>query len=153
MRILIAFCLALVATPVSAQSVAVSVGRDLADMADEYGQRDVDRLVQRLDDLAEAALVHSGRYPGARMELVLEDAAPNRPTFEQMASTPGLSMESLSLGGARISGQIIAADGTVTAVAYRWYETNIFASTAAGTWSDAERAMRRFARRLGDGAY
>jgi hypothetical protein len=151
--ILAAAVLAAIASPALAQSVDVRIGEALADKADEYGARDIERLINRLDSQAEAALGRSGRYAGARMELVIEDAAPNRPTVEQLADRPGLSMESLGVGGAEISGEIILADGARIPVAYRWFETSIAHVGAAATWSDAERAFRRFAQRLGEGSY
>lgn len=145
--------LAALASPALAQSVDVRVGQTLADKAEDYGPRDIERLLLRLDAQAEAALARSGRYPGARMELVIEDAVPNRPTFEQLADRPGLSMESIGIGGAEISGEILLADGTRIPVAYRWFETSIANIGAAATWSDADRAFRRFAQRLGEGRY
>lgn len=141
------------AGPVAAQSVDVRIGDDLAEKAEDYGARDIDRLIARLDEQAEAALPQSGRYAGARMELVIEDATPNRPTFQQMTDVPGLSMESLSIGGAEISGEIIFADGRRIPVAYRWFETSLAHVSAASTWSDADRAFRWFARRLAEGRY
>jgi hypothetical protein len=141
--------LAALASPALAQSVEVRIGQTPADRAEEYGARDIEHLLARLDAQAEAALVRSGRYPGARMELVIEGAVPNRPTFEQLADRPGLSMESIGIGGAEISGDTLLADGPRIPVAYRWFETSIANVGAAATWSDADRAFRRFAQRLG----
>ena len=142
-----------VASTAFAQAVDVRIGADLAEKAEDYGARDIDRLIARLDEAAEAALPRSGQYAGARLELVIEDATPNRPTFQQMADLPGLSMESLSIGGAEISGEIIFADGARRPVAYRWYETSLAHVSGASTWSDADRAFRVFTRRLAEGRY
>ena len=151
--ILTAVALWAVASTAFAQAVDVRIGADLAEKAEEYGARDIERLISRLDEAAEAALPQSGQYGGARLELVIEDATPNRPTFQQMADLPGLSMESLSIGGAEISGEIIFADGTRRPVAYRWFETSLANVSGASTWSDADRAFRVFARRLAEGRY
>lgn len=151
--ILITAIVCVLAVPAAAQSVEVRIGDDLAEKVEDYGPRDIDRLIARLDEQAEAALPVSGRYAGARMELVIEDAIPNRPTLRQMADLPGLSMESLSIGGADISGEIIFADGRRIPVAYRWFETSLAHVSAASTWSDAHRAFRSFARRLAEGRY
>lgn len=153
MRLLLAATLALsIAGPAMAQNVTVSAGTELADKIDHYGARDVDRLLARLDEQAEAALARSP-YAGARLELVVEDAVPNRPTFEQMADQPGLSMESIGIGGAEVSGQLIMPDGARIPVSYRWFETSLAHTFAAATWSDAERAFRRFCQNLEAGRY
>lgn len=153
MRLIPALTFCLAASPAMAQSVEVSVGAELADKTEEYGQRDVDRLVTSLDEAAEDALAQSGRYPGARLYLVLEDATPNRPTFQQLTDRPGLSMDSIGVGGAEISGRLVTADGAEIPVSYRWFETNLAFASAAHTWSDTERAFRRFAGRLAEGRY
>ncbi len=155
MRLLLAATLALsIAGPAMAQNVTVSAGTELADKIDEYGARDVDRLLARLDDQAEAALARSP-YAGARLELVVDDAVPNRPTFEQLADRPGLSMDSIGIGigGAEVSGQLVMPDGARIPVSYRWFETSLAHTFAAATWSDAERAFRRFCRNLEAGRY
>lgn len=154
MRLILATAIVgILASPVLAQAVEVRIGEDLADKVDEYGSRDIDRLVERLDAQAEAALPRSGRYAGARVELVIEDARPNRPTFQQMADLPGLSMESLSIGGADISGEIILADGSRVPVAYRWFETSLANVIGTSTWADTDRVFRRFTQRLAEGRY
>jgi hypothetical protein len=76
---------------------------------------------------------------------------PNRPTFKQLGDVPGLSMQSFGVGGAAIEGRIIAADGTETPIAYRWYETDIREIRAHWVWTDAETTFDRFARRLAKG--
>lgn len=132
--------------------VEVFVGDGLADQAEEYGQRDIDLLTERLEREVETALARSGLYQDARIRLVIEDARPNRPTFEQLRRRPGLSMESHGIGGADISGEIVTSDGRTLPVSYRWYESDI---RYAGmlTWSDASQAFGRFARRLAEGRY
>ena len=100
--------------------VTVTYGPKLEKKIDEYGVRDVDRLAEELRQsvLKEAARTHT--LDGARIELVLEDAVPNRPTFQQMSDKPGLSYESFGVGGASISGRVILADGVSRPVSYRW---------------------------------
>ena len=66
-------------------------------------------------------------------------------------NTPGLSMQSFGIGGAALEGRIVAADGTETPIAYRWYETDIRESYAHWVWTDAEFAFDRFARKLASG--
>ncbi len=132
--------------------VQVSIGSELADKADDYGVEDLARLAERLDREVEESLAASGRFPDAQVRLVIEDATPNRPTFQQLRDRPGLSMESYGIGGAEISGEIVTADGLRQPLSYRWFETNI-RNAGLTTWSDANRAFGRFANRLADGRF
>ena len=130
-------------------SVSVAIGPELQRKAEKtYGVRDVQRLADELREDVEKALAKSGRHQDARVELVLTDAKPNRPTFKQLGDTPGLSMESFGVGGAAIEGRIVAADGTATPVAYSWYETDIREAWGDWVWSDANHSFNRFAIRL-----
>ncbi|HEV7353789.1 MAG TPA: hypothetical protein VGN74_11750 [Brevundimonas sp.] len=134
-----------------APRVAVALGPDLQDKAEDIGQRDLDRLTGRLQREVEQALARDGGdVVSAR--LVLVDARPNRPTFEQVASRPGLdAFRSVSIGGARIEGEVTTADGVTRPVSYDWYSSNLADVRGFGVWDDADRAIDRFARRLADG--
>lgn len=134
-------------------SVSVAIGPELQEKAEKtYGVRDVQRLADELQRDVERELARRGGLgEGGRLELVLVDAKPNRPTFKQLGDTPGLSFQSFGVGGATIEGRAIAADGTVTPVRYRWYETDIRHAAYGSTWSDAEWTINRFASRLGRG--
>ena len=79
------------------------------------------------------------------------DVQPNRPTFKQMSDKPGLSFESFGVGGARIEGRAVAADGVATPLGYSYYEPDIAQAAMRATWSDAEWTIDRFAYRLGRG--
>lgn len=133
-------------------TVQVTVSPELQTKAvKKYGVRDVDRLAASLQSSVEKQLLRTGAYTDARIELVLVDAKPNRPTFKQLGDKPGLSYESFGIGGAKIAGRAVAADGTVTTLAYKWYETDITQVMPAGTWQDAEWTFDRFAWRLAKG--
>lgn len=144
---------AALASPQPASStVSVTIGPELHRTAQKtYGLRDVQRLADELRADVEREVARKGGFAGARIELVLVDAKPNRPTFKQLSDTPGLSYQSFGVGGATIEGQAIAADGTVTPLNYRWYETDIRQAANSSTWSDAEWTINRFASRLGGG--
>jgi hypothetical protein len=132
--------------------VSVSVGPELQKKAVKtYGVKEIRTLADRLGAEVERELARTGAYQDARIELVLADAKPNRPTFNQMGKQPGLSMESFGIGGATIEGRTIAADGTVTPVSYRWYETDIRQAPYKWVWGDAEWSFDRFARQLSRG--
>lgn len=132
--------------------VDVSIGPQLQAKAEKtYGVRDVRDLADQLRNGVERQLIRTGAYDGARIELVLTEATPNHPTFKQLSDTPGLSMRSYGLGGARIEGKIFAADGRETSVSYHYEQTDIRESRASGTWSDAEWTLSQFANQLARG--
>ncbi len=133
-------------------SVTVSIAPALQTKAVEsLGVRDVNELAAQLQSTVEKRLAKTSAYDGARIELVLADAKPNRPTFKQMSDKPGLSYESFGIGGAQIEGRAIAADGTVTPIAYKYYESDIRESRRGGTWADAEGTFQMFASSLNRG--
>ena len=135
-------------------SVSVTLGPDLQEKVDELGERDVRRQADRLAEVVRRALADSGDLDGARIDLVLTDLKPNRPTFEQMADRPGLDPHrSVSIGGAAIEGQITTADGQVLPVKYDWFSNSIAEVRGYSTWQDADRAYERLASRLADGRY
>lgn len=148
--------LAIAAGPALADpaSVSVTIGPDLQEKAGELGERDVRQQADRLAEVVRRALARSGGLDGARIDLVLTDLKPNRPTFEQMADRPGLDPHrSISIGGAAIEGHITTADGQVLPVSYDWYSHNLADVRGYSTWQDADRAYERLASRLVDGRY
>jgi hypothetical protein len=133
-------------------SVSVTVGPELQKKFEKtLGTREAELLTKDLRTTVEKSLANRVAYDGARVELVLADVKPNRPTFKQLGDTPGLSYESFGVGGAAIEGRVVAADGTVTPVDYKWFETDIRQSRFNWVWSDAEWTFDRFARRLARG--
>ena len=135
-------------------SVSVTLGPDLQEKVAELGERDVRRQADRLAEVVRRTLARSGDLDGARIDLVLTDLKPNRPTFEQMAERPGLDPHrSVSIGGAAIEGQITTADGQVLPVRYDWFSNSIAEVRGYSTWQDADRAYERLASRLADGRY
>jgi hypothetical protein len=129
--------------------VTVTIGPKLADKAKDYGDRELNFLATELKKDAERALSRTGRLQpgGGRIELVINDAKPNRPTMEQMTRKPGLSLQSIAIGGASIEGKEVQPNGDSRAMAYSWYETDIRNAKASTTWSDAERTFDVFIRR------
>jgi hypothetical protein len=131
--------------------VTVTIGPELQEKTDTYGAREVAYLGEKLRASVERSLGRTGALEDARVELVLLDAKPNRPTFEQLRDTPGLSMQSFGVGGAEIGGRIVTADGAVQPIAYRWYESDIRQAVGLTTWSDAISAFHRVAAQLAKG--
>ena len=133
--------------------VTVTIGDRLdQEAARELGQAEVADQARALENRLERELASNPAYDGARINLVLTDVAPNRPTRQQMNDTPGLDyIRSFSVGGAAIEGEVITADGQVRPVQYDWYSHDIRDSRYMGTWQDADRAFMRFSRQLADG--
>jgi hypothetical protein len=148
--------LAVAAGPAAADPAAINVtlGPDLQEKAEELGERDVREQADRLAEVVRRALARDGDLDGARIDLVLTDLRPNRPTFEQLARRPGLDgHRSVSIGGAAIEGHITTADGQVLPVRYDWFSNSLAEVRGYTTWQDADRAFRRLASRLADGRY
>ena len=116
-----------------------------------YGEKDLNLLVEDLQeeftmDLSKAGLNIAEAAPFT-LKLVITDARPSRPTFNQLSRQANLSIRSVGRGGATIEGQLIDASGVVIGTSsYRWYEDDIRDSYASGTWSEAKRAFSRYAR-------
>jgi hypothetical protein len=132
-----------------AQQVSVAIGPKLQDKADDLGQRELDFLARDLQRSVESRLIRAGMTD--RVELTLIDAKPNRPTSEQLGNRPGLSPISFGVGGAKIEGAVVHADGTLTPLSYQWYESDIAWARHSSTWAAAENAFDRFANRLVSG--
>lgn len=143
------------AAQAAVSSVDVTLGPRLQAKAKALGQLDLDELAASLRSTVEGQLKRDGRLAkdapdGDRIALVIEDAKPNRPTRGQLDATPGLSLRSLSIGGAEVSGVIITASGQRTPVHETWYEDSFRneRGQATTTWSDAEYVFDKVARDL-----
>ncbi len=118
-----------------------------------YGDKALNRLTDRLSKkvsqrLDKVGIVVAEDAP-TKLVLTIEDARPNRPTFEQLSREPNLSFQSFGNGGAEISGELFdAAGNSLGTMEYRWFETNIRDAQFGGTWTDADRAIGRFAKRV-----
>ncbi len=145
-----------IAGAAAAQPAAINVALspELENRSLELGEREVRQQADRLAFVVEAALANDAELHGARIDLILTDLKPNRPTMEQMARRPGLDgIRSRSIGGAAIEGQITFADGSVRPVRYDWFTSSLADSRGHNTWTDAERAYSRLGRNLAAGRY
>ncbi|QBX36986.1 hypothetical protein E4M02_03855 [Brevundimonas sp. S30B] len=135
-------------------SVTVTWGPKLQEQAERLGEREVAQQSERLREAVQRALASHGPLDGARIELVLSELKPNRPTIKQMSRTPGLDgFRSRSIGGATIEGQATLADGSVQPIRYAWYSHNLAEVRGYSTWTDADRAFSRLASNLAAGRY
>jgi len=115
-----------------------------------YGDRDIERLTERLESRLEQKFAKKGietsDTASTVLRITIEDAKPNRPTFNQLSKQPGLSFQSFANGGAELEAELIAAGGkSLGTMSYRYYENDIRFANTGGTWTDANRAFRRFA--------
>ncbi|MFK0299933.1 hypothetical protein ACIQTU_12030 [Brevundimonas sp. NPDC090276] len=135
-------------------AVVVSISPDFAKTAKELGEREVQQQADDLGRTVERVLTQRNALDGARVELVITDLKPNRPTIQQTVDKPGLDMmRSLSIGGAAIEGTVTTASGEVHPVKYDYYSTNLADVRGYSTWQDASTAFDRLARNLAEGRY
>jgi hypothetical protein len=138
--------------PASALTVEAKVSTEFQTKLEEnYGVREARTLTEALASKVEATFARQG-VKAERVVVTIEDAKPNRPTWQQVSDKPGLDpMRSVSIGGARISGIAYDAAGAeIGSLDYDWYETDLSNVLAANTWSDARVTFDRFARRFAD---
>jgi len=135
-------------------AVVVTVSPDFAKTAEELGQRDVQQQVDDLTRKVERVLTDRHALDGARIELVITDLKPNRPTMQQISDKPGLDpIRSISIGGAAIEGTVTMANGQVQPVKYDYYSNTLADVRGYTTWQDASTAYDRLARNLAEGRY
>jgi hypothetical protein len=131
--------------PPAPPEVTVTLSATLLAKKDEIGERDLDELRSDLKNTVTRALARhqGGALHATKVALVLEDAKANRPTFAEMSRRPGLSMQSISLGGAKVTGEVTGADGQAHPLSVSYYSSTLYDVLAAATWSDAYRAFDR----------
>lgn len=111
--------------------------KSLNDLAATIQRRTADRLTRKGVSVSDAA--------PTVLRVTIVDAKPNRPTFGQLSREAGLSYQSIAVGGAEFSAELIAAGGrSLGTIDYDWYETDIRDARYGSTWSDAKRAAGRF---------
>lgn len=129
----------------------ISYGEDLLENAEDFGERELDSLSSYLERQLASRLAGLELADGTVLQVTIVDADPNRPTMEQLRATPGLSLQSISLGGAELEAELIGADGEILErFSYSRYSHHLRDIRGAGTWTDARRAMQRFSRQIGD---
>jgi hypothetical protein len=139
------------AAAAQAADVSVTIGPELQKNATSYGEREVQQLASDLQETVTKALAKPGAAPLQRVDLVLEAATPNRPTFKQLGQPTGMSLRSVGLGGAVVTGKVTRADGSTQPISYSWYETNLHNVIGYTTWTDADRTFSRLASQLASG--
>lgn len=116
-----------------------------------YGDKSLEQLVVSLEKKMTKRFTKKGIEISddapVIMRVTIEDAKNNRPTFEQLGVQPNLSFRSFSLGGAKLSANLIGADGaSLGTMAYKYYESDLqFNQQFSGIWHDANRSFSLFA--------
>lgn len=117
-----------------------------------YGERELEQLQARLEErllkqLDKRGIEVSETAPTV-LRVTLVNVKNNRPTFEQLSREPGLSLQSFGIGGAELEAEVLAAGGnSLGTMTYDWYEQDFRDAQFTGTWTDANRAIDRFAKR------
>jgi hypothetical protein len=117
------------------------------ELEDNYGLREGDYLTKSIQSHLQRELSKAG-VEVSRIDVRIEDARPNRPTFKQLGDRIGLSSRSISTGGMELTATAFNASGTeITTYNYDWFENRI-QDAGPTTWYDAKKASRRFARKF-----
>jgi hypothetical protein len=145
---MIALTGAAAAEPVTIAPVAVSTELQ-AEIDNTLGAREADYLktdvLNRLGRELQAQGFTLSESAPLQIAVTIEAAKPNRPTFEQLRATPGLDFaRSFSVGGASLTAKISRQGQADETVRYRWFDSDIEFARYRSTWSDAQRAIRRF---------
>jgi len=119
-----------------------------------YGDKAIAYLIEDMNDelltdLTKRGIALSDTAPTV-LRVTIENAKPNRPTFNQLSKEPSLSFQSFGIGGADVSAEVIAANGEVIGEAeYDYYASfNDRPFRPIGTWEDTRRAFSFFSRKL-----
>ncbi|PHR54722.1 MAG: hypothetical protein COA47_15090 [Robiginitomaculum sp.] len=168
-KIIIAAVFSLIATGASAVSskynstlpdnsgpianVTISLSEEVASETKMYDSRDTAYLQDVLYKKVVGQLTrnHLMQDEGSTLELVITGLKPNRPTMAQYRDKPGLHSSSIALGGAKVTGKLIARDGTVIGTLdHVWEEVYIDNLVGVATWSDAWHSFDRLSRRIAE---
>jgi hypothetical protein len=128
-----------------------------AELDAELGAREGEVLQRAVSEAVARALTERGATLSdaapVTVEISILDADPNRPTLQQLADRPGLDgISSVSIGGAELHAVLRGPDGQVLSeVSHRRYNYSITdVPVPSTTWSEARRAIRRFADKVAD---
>lgn len=148
----LAAIMAVAATAQAEPRISVTLGTRVQADAERLGEREVARQADRLAEVVGRALARSGRYENAEVRLTLAELKPNRPTFEQVSRTPGLSaIDSVSIGGAAVDIEVIQPNGDRATGEVQYFSHSLAEVRGFTTWQDADRAYARVAARLAEG--
>lgn len=116
----------------------------------DYGTREARTLRQELQRSVESSLKKAGKSKVAYVDLTIEDAKPNKPTFKQLAKNTSLSYSSsYSTGGAKVNAKLFDETGAlIGTVSHEYYSQNLQDIMSEYGWADADRAFDGAARKI-----
>ena len=117
-----------------------------------YGEKSLNNLAKSLETkmskrFAKKGIVISDDAP-VTMRVTITDVKNNRPTFKQISQEPGLSFQSIAIGGAELNAEFIDQDGTLLgSMHYSYFERDFDISRDfSSVWFDANRGFTLFAK-------
>lgn len=132
----------------TSQVISVSPSDEyLVKLREDYGERELKILAEDLTREVDRQLQKAG-LTQYQIALIVHDAVPNRPTFQQLSDRVGLSFNlSIGIGRADVEAKILSAEGEfLRSFRYDWEEESLFFTPRGGdTWYDARRAFYFFA--------
>jgi hypothetical protein len=142
------------AQPVAPEQISYSPEFQTA-LDEELGAREGEILRRAVADAINDELTRRGvsLAGGPSIEVSIIDAQPNRPTMQQLVDTPGLDWgRSISLGGAELHATLRSSEGVeLEEVSHRRFNYTLSElNGAVNTWTEARRAIRRFADKVAD---
>lgn len=116
----------------------------------DYGAREARILKEDLQRTVDRSLKKSGKSKVAFVDLTIEDAKPNKPTFQQLARNTSLSYSgSFGIGGAKVNAKLYDAAGVlIGTVTHEYYSRSLDDITSEYGWADADRAFNGAARKI-----
>lgn len=153
--IVLGFASAAAAAPVTLAPISFSAEFQ-EELTDDLGAREGEYLRDSIVRAVSAELAERGASVSDDAPLTIEisiiDAAPNRPTFQQLSDQPSLdAMRSISIGGAELHAVLRGPSGVLEEVNVRRYNHSLAdLNGAASTWTEARNAIRVFANRVAD---
>jgi hypothetical protein len=124
-------------------------------LEEEYGVREGEVLREAVTRAVNGAIARRAVAAGVSIsvEIIIVDADPNRPTFEQLRAQPQLdAIRSISTGGAELRAVLRGPDGAVLSeVTHRRYDHDLYdIGVSASTWGTARRSISQFANKVAD---
>lgn len=126
--------------------VKVEFSKKAADkFHDDYGDREIKIIIDEIESSINQAL----KGKDYKVEVLVNDISPSRPTFDQMSDRPELSYQSISIGGADLEGKVFDIDGDLLLeVEYEYTAPSLELALLNWTWDDASFAIDQFSYRL-----
>jgi hypothetical protein len=129
--------------------VTVAVGPAVQARENDLGRSDLAEINSVLAREVRFAAARS-QTPISRIDLVIQDIQPNRPTATQLGHSVGLSSQSYSLGGAAITGTMVVR-GEQKPIRFRYFQTDPRNAVNFDMWGDANQAFDLLSYRIARG--